>query len=195
MNFKELKYLIRSDLYRHHGDANFWLLAKELFWNAGFTYSFWMRLCKYFKGKSIFYFPMFIISRLMLRRYTFKFGIQICYSTEIGPGFYIGHFGQIVVNGEAKIGRNCNISQGVTIGMTTRGEKAGVPVIGDNVYIGPGAKIIGKVNVGNKVAIGANAVVTKDIPDNAVVVGVPAKVISYNGSKGYIENTDYDKVE
>jgi serine O-acetyltransferase len=70
-----------------------------------------------------------------------------------------------------------------------------VPVIGDNVYIGPGAKIIGRVNMGSGVAIGANAVVTKDVPDNAVVVGVPAKVISYNGSKGYINKTDYDKVE
>jgi serine O-acetyltransferase len=195
MSIKELKYLISSDLHRYRGGVNFWLLAKELFLGIGFKYSFWMRLCRYFKSKSIFYFPMFIFSRIMLRRYTFKFGIQISYSTEIGPGFYIGHFGQIVVNGEAKIGRNCNISQGVTIGLSTRGEKAGVPVIGDNVYIGPGAKIIGGVNVGSGVAIGANAVVTKDVPDNAVVVGVPAKVISYNGSKGYINKTDYDKVE
>ncbi len=70
-----------------------------------------------------------------------------------------------------------------------------MPVIGDNVYIGSGAKIIGSVNVGNNVAIGANAVLTKDVPDNAVVVGVPAKVISYKGSMGYIDRTDYDKVK
>ena len=64
-----------------------------MFWGIGFKYTFWMRLCKYFRGKSIFYFPLFIFCRLMHRRYTFKFGIQISYITEIGSGFYIGHFG------------------------------------------------------------------------------------------------------
>ncbi len=193
MNFKELKYLISSDLYRYRGGANFWLIAKELFWGIGFKYTFWMRLWRYFKSKSIFYFPMFIFSRIMLRRYTFKFGIQISYSTEIGPGFYIGHFGQIVVKGEAKIGRNCNISQGVTIGVSNRGRLQGVPTIGDNVYIGPGAKIFGNIRIGNDVAIGANCVVTKDIADHSVVVGVPGKVISNKGTEGYIKYTDYDR--
>ena len=71
-------------------------------------------------------------------------------------------------------------------------KKKGSPIIGDNVYIATGAKIIGAIKIGNNVAIGANCVVTKDIPDNAVVVGVPGKVISYEGSKGYVNNTDYD---
>lgn len=61
--------------------------------------------------------------------------------------------------------------------------------------MGPGSKIIGSVNVGNNAAIGANAVVTKDVADNAVVAGVPAKVISYEGSRGYIDNTDYDRID
>jgi serine O-acetyltransferase len=60
------------------------------------------------------------------------------------------------------------------------------------VYIGPGAKIIGAVRVGNNVAIGANCVVTKDVPDNAVVVGVPGKIISFRGSQGYVNRTEYD---
>lgn len=91
-----------------------------------------------------------------------------------------------MISAGADIGENCNISQGVTIGVVNRGPKAGAPSIGDRVYIGPGAKIIGNIKIGNDVAIGANAVVTKDIPDNAVAVGVPAKVISYEGSAGYI---------
>ncbi|MFC2064935.1 serine O-acetyltransferase [Chloroflexota bacterium] len=78
------------------------------------------------------------------------------------------------------------------MGKANRGEREGYPVIGDNVYIGPGAKIIGKVHVGNNVAIGANCVVTKDVPDNAVVAGVPGRVISMKGSEGYVENTDYE---
>src|SRR3972149_632365 len=72
-----------------------------------------------------------------------------------------------------------------------RGPRKGAAVIGDNVYIGPGARIVGKVDIGSNVAIGANCVVTKDVPENAVVVGVPGKVISFNGSGDYIQNTDY----
>jgi len=64
-------------------------------------------------------------------------------------------------------------------------------VIGDNMYIGPGAAITGKILVGNNVAIGANAVIIEDVPDNAVIVGNPGRIISYDGSTGYINKTDY----
>ena len=116
------------------------------------------------------------------------YGIQIPAGTKIGKGFYIGHFGCIVVNPDAVIGDNVNISQGVTIGQTNRGPRKGTPRIGNNVYIGPGAKIIGNIAIGNDAAIGANAVVTHDVPDNAVVAGVPAKIISMTGSRGYVNN-------
>jgi serine O-acetyltransferase len=124
-------------------------------------------------------------------RFQVKFGIAISYKEEIGPGLYIGHHGGIVTNDKASIGANCNLSHGVTIGVTRRGEHEGVPKIGDNVYIGPGAKIIGQIVVGNNAAIGANCVVTKDVPENGVVVGVPGKVISSAGSEGYINYIDY----
>ncbi|WP_364140980.1 serine O-acetyltransferase [Paenibacillus sp. LPE1-1-1.1] len=78
--------------------------------------------------------------------------------------------------------------QGVTIGASSRGKNIGVPTIGDFVYIGAGAMIIGNVKIGNHAAIGANSVVTKDVPDHGVVVGMPAKVISLEGSNGYIGN-------
>jgi len=64
-------------------------------------------------------------------------------------------------------------------------------VIKDDVYIGPGAKISGNVVVGNRALVGPNCVVTKDVPDNGVVVGVPGRVISYEGSQGYVNRTDY----
>ncbi len=95
------------------------------------------------------------------------------------------------MNEQSVIGKNCNISHGVTIGQTNRGTKKGTPVIGDNVYIGPGALIIGGISIGNNVCIGGNAVVTKDIPDNSVVVGNPGRIISQNGSEGYVNRTDY----
>lgn len=122
----------------------------------------------------------------------FKYGIAIPYKTEIGPGFYVGHFGGIVITYKARIGKNCNISQGVTIGQSYRGERQGAPTLGDGVYVGPGAKLFGNIKVGNNVAIGANCVVTKDVPDNAIIVGVPGKVISFNGAREYITNTGWE---
>ena len=74
--------------------------------------------------------------------------------------------------------KDCIIHQGVTLGRAFGGKKAGCPSLGDNVICFPGAKIIGKVYVGKNVIIGANAVVSNDIPDNCVVVGVPAKIVS-----------------
>lgn len=114
-------------------------------------------------------------------------GISIDTRCDIGPGLNIGHFGCIFIHGDVKIGKFCNIGEGNTIGIAGRGKERGSPVIGDFVYLGSGAKIIGKVRIGNHVAIGANAVVTKDLPDNAVAVGVPAKIISYKSSRDFIE--------
>ena len=121
-------------------------------------------------------------------------GISLPFTAKIGRGFYIGHFGQIIVSSSAVIGECCNISQGVTIGQAGRGVDQFVPIIGDRVYIGPGAQLFGKLRIGNDVAIGANAVVTKDLPDNAVAVGVPAKIINFNSSRDFV-NFNHQKME
>lgn len=92
---------------------------------------------------------------------------------RIGPGFIINHSNGVVINGKVVAGRNLNIDHQVTIGV--RGQA--YPVLGDNVFIGCGAKILGGVKIGSNVRIGANAVVVKDIPDNATAVGIPAKVV------------------
>lgn len=113
-------------------------------------------------------------------------GISIPFTAKIGRGFYIGHFGGIIIGDQVELGEYCNISQGVTIGQAGRSGKQLSPVIGNRVYMGPGAKIFGGIKIGNNVAIGANAVVTKDLPDNAVAIGVPARVISYEGSQDFI---------
>jgi len=113
-------------------------------------------------------------------------GIELPNRAEIGKGLLIPHSYGIVIHSEAKIGEYCNLGHNVTIGIAGREGNRGVPRLGDRVYIAPGAKIFGAITIGNDVAIGANAVVTKDLPDNAVAVGIPAKVISYKGSQDFI---------
>ena len=191
MTCHEYKCLLFADLYRIYGEAKLSLLLSELLFGESYKYNFWMRTCRFSRDRSFLKFVLFPLAYFFLSRCRFRFGISIPYRTEIGGGFYIGHSGCIVVHWKSTIGKNCNISQGVTLGKANRGRNEGVPTLGDCVYIGPGAKIVGSVRIGNNVAIGANCVVTKDVPDNAVVVGIPGKVISFEGSKGYVGKTDY----
>ncbi len=118
-----------------------------------------------------------------------KWGISLRRKSEIGEGLYIGHYGGIHIAEKAKIGRNINISQDVTIGVSGQGSNRGWPIIGDNVYIAPGAKIFGKIKIGNNVKIGANAVVYKDIPDNAIVVSDSLKIIYQKPSEVHDNNS------
>jgi serine O-acetyltransferase len=128
----------------------------------------------------IFLDPIFLVAQFLVHA---LWGIEIPRRARIGPGFYIGHFGGITISPLAVIGARCSISQSITIGMSGYGDRLGVPVIGDNVYIAPGARILGKIRVGSNVKIGANAVIHKDIPDNAVVVLDPGfRIVSYAGN-------------
>lgn len=194
-NFKYLRHLIYTDFYRITDELSVKKFLSALINVPGFQYCFWIRVCNYLKHKKLLKILLYPFAKGFYRHYTYKYGIAIPFTTSIGTGFYIGHFGGIFVNGKTVIGDNCNISQDVTIGIKNRGKSPGVPTIGDNVYIGPGAKIFGGIIIGNNVAIGANCVVTKDIPDNSVVVGIPGKVISTDGSDGYIQKTDYKEFE
>lgn len=193
MNFTEYKYLVLSDLYRITCSTRFSAFLANVLMGESFKYIFWMRTCRFARRNGLLHYTLYPLASVMLNHYKYKFGICVPFSADIGPGFYIGHFGGIIVYPLCKIGKNCNMSHGVTLGITQRGKNRGYPTIGDDVYIGPGAKIIGGVKVGNRAAIGANCVVTKDVPDDAVVVGVPGRVISYEGSAGYVNNTEYEE--
>lgn len=107
--------------------------------------------------------------------FTILLGIHLPKSCEIGPGLIIHHFGGIILNSNTVIGKNCTLRHNVTIG--NRSEIDDVPIIGDNVNIGVGAVLIGRIRIGNNVNIGANAVVLKDVPDNSTAVGVPANIL------------------
>ena len=102
---------------------------------------------------------------------------KIPYHAKIGKGSSFGYGGiGVVVHSESIIGDNCTICQQVTIGGGNS-KYPGVPVIGNNVYIAKGSIVMGGITIGNNVTIGANAVVTKPVPDNAIVAGVPAKIL------------------
>ena len=191
MRLSEFKYLVRSDLYRYGGRIGTAIFLKNFMFTPGFKHSFWMRATAYMNRHRFFRYGLYRLPYFIFMHYTYKYGIDIPHTTQIGSGFYIGHFGGITIHEKSIIGKNCNVSHGVTLGQANRGKRKGHPTIGDSVYIGPGAKIVGKVRVGNNAAIGANCVVTGDVPDNAVVVGIPGKVISLEGSQGYVEFTDY----
>jgi serine O-acetyltransferase len=102
-------------------------------------------------------------------------GIELPCEVTLGRNFVIDHFGGIIISGYARFGDNCRIRNGVVVGLRRVGETT-APVIGDNVDIGAGAKVLGPIRIGNNVAIGANAVVLCDVPDNCSAVGVPAMV-------------------
>ena len=144
------------------------------------------RLTQHYRRKNRLLFYFFF---LWLRRLKFKYGFDISYRTQIGKGLYIGHFGGIVIHGDAIIGNNCNISQGMTIGISNYGEKKGVPTIGNAVFIGPNAGIFGNITIGNNVTIGANAVVTENIADGKTVLPSKTTLIDKDMSPYYIQNT------
>ena len=121
--------------------------------------------------------PLEPIYMFLYYRIRTKWGIELPRTAIIGEGMYIGHSGGIFISSSAKIGKNANISQQITIGLSGKGDKYGVPIIGDNVYIAAGAKIFGKIIIGDNVKIGANAVVYKNIPSNSIVVLSPGFTI------------------
>jgi serine O-acetyltransferase len=113
-------------------------------------------------------------------------GILLPRQCEIGEGLFIGHFGGIIFPAEGRMGDNCNIGQNVTIGSAGKGDAKGAPVIGHRVFIGAHSVVVGKITIGDDAMICAGAVVTRSVPARAVVMGNPAKVVSYDGSFDYV---------
>ena len=153
--------------------------------NPGLKFMTIFRLTQHYRRKNriLFYFFFW-----WLRRLKVKYGFDISYRTQIGKGFYIGHFGSIVIHGDAVIGENCNISQGMTIGVSNYGKKKGVPTIGNNVFIGPNAGVFGNITIGNNVTIGANAVVTESITHGKTILPSKMTIIDKDLSEFYIHN-------
>jgi serine O-acetyltransferase len=154
--------------------------------NPGLKFMTIFRLTQHYRRRNRLLFYFFF---LWLRRLKFKYGLDISYRTQIGKGFYIGHFGNITIHGDAVIGENCNISQGITIGVNNYGEKKGLPTIGNRVFVGPNACVFGNITVGNNVTIGANSVVTENIADGKTILPSKMTIIDKDLSPYYIHNS------
>ena len=173
-----------QDLYRYSRGKGSLTGLYCFLTHPGFRFMTFFRLCKRYSK----YNPIGLIGRIWLKRLSIKFGFQIPHRTQIGKGFFLGHFGNIVINQDAIINNIAKVAQGVTIGQVNRGEKQGSPAIGSRVWIGANAVIVGKIIVGSDVLIAPLSFVNFDVPDNAVVIGNPAKIVSHEGSKNYINN-------
>lgn len=187
-SFKDCRSFIWADAYRYNGNYKLLSFLRLYFITIGFRYTVWMQLCTYFMTRR-YLLLLYIIAVFRLKHLSYKSGIQISWKTQIGKGFYIGHFGTIVVSPMAVLGNNVNISQGCCVGAANRGKRKGAATIGDCVYLGPGSKVVGAVNIARNVCVGANAVVTNDVPAEACVGGIPAQILSMEGVQGYIEKT------
>jgi len=175
--------IIQKDFYRESGKwlSTFQIWKKCINPNLHFVYIL-RKAQKYQKNPLLNTFW-----RIVLRHYQIKYGFQIYPETQIGEGFYLGHWGSLVINPKTVIGKNCNIAQGVTIGQQNRGKNEGSPIIGDEVWIGTNVVIVGAVTIGNNVLIVPNSYVNFDVPSNSVVIGNPAKIIpTPNATMDYI---------
>lgn len=151
----------------------FWALTVYRFGHARFVIrNRWLRL------------PWTVIYMVLNKLTEIVCGITIGSTAEIGRRLSIEHHGCIVIHGAARLGDDCLIRHGVTIGNKGAADPGAAPVIGHRVDIGAGAKILGRITVGDDVVVGANAVVVHDVPNNAIVGGVPARILKMRDSSG-----------
>lgn len=169
-------YYLKEDMIAHNVAK--WSL-KHRYTHPTLFFQRLLRKTEYYKNcRSDLFGRMYtLVLKYRHANHSIRLGLTIPLNV-FGPGLSIPHHGSIVVNSNVTVGKNCRIHSATNIG-----EGHGkYPTIGDNVYIAPGAKIFGGIKIGNNVAIGANAVVKKDIPDNVTVGGIPCRIISEKGS-------------
>lgn len=185
-NFRGLAALLRADLYRYEGRVSAGVFWRHFLFTPGYKYTVVMRTAGYLRTLPMMALGLYPLFKWWLLRCRYKYGIAIPEYTIIGPGLFINRFGGIYINGDAVIGANANLTHGIMLGQANRGARAGSPILGDRVFLGAGAKVIGHIHLGDDCAVGANAVVTKDVPEKGVVGGIPAKLLSTGGSEGYV---------
>lgn len=167
-NFEEL---YTSDLMRYGRKPGAYLR----------TFHYLLRKAQTESGIKKRFFHKLLLAHSLIR------GLEISDESSTGKGLYLGHAYTITVNKKAVIGENVNLHRGVLIGRENRGKRKGVPTIGNNVWIGINAAIVGKVIIGNDVLIAPNAYVNFDVPDHSIVIGNPGRIYPCEyATEGYI---------
>ena len=178
-----MKTVFQKDLYRYYGEAGE-SLARRCMRPPELSYIALMR-----KAQACRFAPLRLWYTFLLKRRSYKTGIQIPARTQIGAGFYIGHTGRVIIHPDAKLGKNVNVGTGVTIGQENRGARKGVPTILDNCWIGTNAVVVGKITIGEDVLIAPLSFVNFDVPPHSIVLGNPAKILpKENATAGYLDN-------
>lgn len=185
----ELWRVLRADAYRYGGAAGRRAILGAWWRDPGFRFTWYLRKVAYYakrrRGLGLF---AYVYNRILLNHYRFRYGFDISPTTSIGPGFYLGHFGGVVISPFAVLGANVNVAKGATIGATSRGARKGAPTLEDRVWIGANATVVGRITVGNDALIAPGAYVNFDVPSQSVVLGNPGRVVGETGSAGYINH-------
>lgn len=163
--FSKNNYIIQKDIERNEVDGVKMNSISPYF-------ALWLLLVKKKEFRCVFY-KRIGFCRHILQLFLPPLKSVDIYGCDIGPGFVLIHGYLVIINPRCKIGKNCTCLHNVTIGETTKGH----PIIGDDVFIGTGVKIIGPIRIGNNVKIGAGAIVVEDVPDNSTVVSNKAQII------------------
>lgn len=185
-----VRELIAADCHRYAGAADPRTRLVTRLLHDGFRYTMLLRRAQAHRSG-----PLHHWYRLRLLRLSKRTGLQIGYGAQVDAGLFIGHRGTVIVNGGARLGSNVNLSPGVVIGQENRGRRAGVPRLGNRVWVGSNAVIVGGVRIGNDVLVAPNAYVNFDVPDHSIVIGNPARVIRReHATEGYCHNLVPDLV-
>jgi len=162
---------------------------RTIFLSQGFWASAVYRMCRAAVAPArpaLLRWPLHLWAALAQKLIEIVTGIGLPPGCEIGEGIYIGHYGGIVLSPLARIGHNCSLAQNVTIGYVAGATERGAPTVGNRVFVGAHSVIVGGITIGDDAMICAGSVVSRSVPARAVVMGNPARVVSYEGSFDYI---------
>jgi serine O-acetyltransferase len=160
--------------YRAKGDSGKELWLNPAVWAIGcYRLANWLNTSP---PTAIIRIPLKLVSFVATKWCEIFIEMHLDPCATIGGGLYIAHIGGVHINPQAVLGKNCDVAHRVTIGASAMGRK-GAPVLGDEVYIGTGATLVGKIKIGNGAKIAANTLVMTNVPDGATVMGVPGRII------------------
>ena len=183
--------LIRSDLHRIDGRHDNKEMLHHWWHNPAFRYVLWFRIAQWARQRTWAKLLVYPFASLALERCHLRTGIRIPLSVKAGPGLSLGHWGSMIISPGCSFGANCTLGNDINMGSAGGTGKRGAPQIGDNVFVGPGVRIAGPVNIGQESAIMANTLVTGEIPPHSIAIGVPHRISGRQETNVFVTHTNY----